>query len=289
MRKVQISLTLLLVSLICASQAQEIIPFRLNNHYNILVKALINDSDSANLMFQIAMHEGSLAPNRINKVPSVKFDTAEFPEGLSKNNRIQVANTRLDSVWIWDNEYTGYEADGKIGTQLFKNKIFKINYDNSCFEVYDNLPSTQGFIALPLISKRGQLFIAANSILKNQVLTTEFMLQSGFSGAVIFGNTFTEQHSLENELTIIDEKTVLNSGGNKSKNLIALLPHLQIGRDEFHAIPVNISVGDLKNQPQSYIGADLIHRFNWIIDVKGKTAYLQKNKNFQDPYYFQGK
>ena len=117
--------TTVLIGLISLStiQAQDIIPFRLNKHNNILVKALINQKDSVELMFQIAMQEGSLAPNRKNKVESVQFDHDEFPEGLSKGNLIQVAQVKVDKLWIWDNELTGPEAEGKIGTQLFGKKI----------------------------------------------------------------------------------------------------------------------------------------------------------------------
>jgi len=285
MRKIT-ALTLLLSALISSLQAQERIPFQLNNHYNILVKALINDVDSATLMFQIAMREGSLAPDRKVRVESVKFDTTEFPEGLSKVNRIQVANTKIDSVWIWNNEFTGYGADGKVGIQLFNGKVFKINYDKSQFELYDQIPDTKGFVAVPLVSKRGQLFVQVTSTVDNNELPGEFLLQSGFSGALLYNNAFADTHALATKLPVKNEKTMKNSAGDKLINLICELPALHIGGFDLKDVPVNVMSGDIKNQPTSYMGADLIHRFNWIIDIKGKMAYIQKNKNFDDAFYF---
>lgn len=286
MLKITISLILNIVLCVSVLNAQEIIPFKLNNHYNIIVKALINNKDSANLMFQIAMHEASLSPVRINKVNSVQFDTTEFAEGLSKVNRIQVANTTIDSIWIWNNEYSGYESDGKIGIQLMKSKIFKINYDQSQFELFDKLPTTSDFISIPLSIKRGQLFISIKAILGNQSIPSDFLLQSGFSGALLYSNNFADQHDLENTLKVLNKTTMSNSAGQKINNLISLMPKIEIDQFMFEDVPVNIFTGEIKNQANSYIGADLIHRFNWIIDMKSGIAYIQKNKNFNDPYYF---
>lgn len=44
-----------------------------------MVKALINENDSADLILQISMQEASLAPNRERKISSDKFYVAYFP------------------------------------------------------------------------------------------------------------------------------------------------------------------------------------------------------------------
>jgi len=289
MKKIYLLLIIVFVNFYGELKAQEIIPFRMNGHYNIIVKSLINEKDSIDLMFQIAMQDASLAPNRKKKVESIKFDTSEFSEGLSKVNTIQVANTKIDSIWIWDNEYTGYEAEGKIGTQLFKGKIFKINYDHSQFELYDELPVTEGFVQIPLNVKRGQLFVNISSFIGSKEIYNEFLLQSGFSGAIIYNNQISDENHLSQNLLQLEEKTMSNSAGQKLTNLICRLPDLKIAGFEFKDIPVGIFTGEIKNQPTSYMGADLIHRFNWIFDTKAKVAYIQKNKYFEDQYYFNKK
>ena len=282
-----LQLIILLVIMVNSALAQEVIPFRLNNHNNILVKALINDVDSVELMFQIAMQEGSLAPDRKNLVQSVKFDTSEFPEGLSKVNRIKVANSIIDSVWIWNNEYTGPEAEGKIGTLLFQGKIFKINYSQSQFELYDKLPSLEGYNKIPVKTKNGQLFLQLTSILGDQSFADEFLMQSGFSGAILYNNQLTDTYQLAQKIRVLEEKTMTNSAGQKLSSLICLMPQIKIDNFTFKDVPVSLFSGEIKNQKTNYIGADLIHRFNWIIDIKGGFAYMQRNEAFQDKYYFQ--
>jgi len=78
----------------------------------------------------------------------------------------------------------------------------------------------------------------------------------------------------------------MNSAGDKLNNLVCELPQLRFGTTSLKQVPVNVMSGAIKNQPTGYMGADLIHRFNWIIDVKGKMAYIQKNKHVEDLFYF---
>ncbi|MBB1139147.1 hypothetical protein [Myroides sp. WP-1] len=267
-------------------KSQEKIPFRLNEHYNILVDGLINQRDSVVLMFQIAMREASLASNRKTKVESVVFDTTDFPEGLSKDNRIQVGNIIVNKIWIWDKEYTGNGAEGKIGTQLFDGKIFAINFDQGQFELYDHLPDTSGFVALPLTHEQGRLFIEISSRLNEKEIKTKFLLQSGFSGMLLYNNQVGDDNQLAELLPRLDEKTLMNSAGEKLTNLIVEMPVVAVDSFRFTAVPVNVFTGEIKNQTTSYVGADFIHRFNWIIDIAGETAYIQQNKYFGDSYYF---
>ena len=53
--------------------AQKTIPFRLTKHNNIIVKTLVNDKDSLHLMFQIAMEDASISPERTRKADNIIF------------------------------------------------------------------------------------------------------------------------------------------------------------------------------------------------------------------------
>ncbi len=287
MLKISLLSLLLLLTFNINLSAQETIPFKLTKHHNIIVKALINDKDSINLMFQIAMEEASLAPDRITKVESVKFDTTEYSEGLSRANSIKVANTIVDSLWIWDNEYTGYEAEGKIGTLLFNGKIFKIDYDQSQFVIYNDLPNVKDYFRIPLKrSQGGQLFVQANSFISGNPLLSEFLLQSGFSGAILYPNDFSDQYQLADKLPVLEKKNMKNSAGKTLTTIQCQLPEFRISQFSLKNIPVGLFTGEIKNQKVGYMGADILHRFNWIIDIKAGFAYIQKSKYFNEVYYF---
>lgn len=268
------------------AQAQQIIPFKMNGHYNMLVEGIINERDTVNLMVQLSMREASLAPNRTHQVSSVVFDTREFPEGLSKGNCIQVGETVVEPIWIWDKEYTGHGVEGKIGTLLFGDEIVKINYDQSQFELYATLPDTTGFVRVPLEHRNGQFFVEVISQVGTKEIQTRVLLQSGFSGAILFNNQLTDAYHLAEVLPHLEEKTMMNSTGQKLTSLVCEIPAITVGGIRFEVVPIQVFTGEIKNQATSYIGADLIHRFNWIIDKKGGYAYIQKNMYFKDSYYF---
>ncbi|MDN8904755.1 hypothetical protein Q0O86_14545, partial [Staphylococcus aureus] len=69
---------------------------------------------------------------------------------ISDNNTITIGKQEFDKIRFFDNELAGQEADGKIGTIIFKNKAFKIDFDNNQFVTYDAMPSTKGYTAIPI-------------------------------------------------------------------------------------------------------------------------------------------
>lgn len=86
MLKKTILVILLAISSVIA-KAQEKIPFRITKHNNIIVKALINDKDSLDLMFQIAMENGSISPEHKRKTDHIIFNQ----DKISENNTVQIA------------------------------------------------------------------------------------------------------------------------------------------------------------------------------------------------------
>jgi len=131
-------------------KAQEKIPFRLTKHNNIIVKTLVNDKDSLHLMFQIAMENASISPERIRKADHIKFK-----DEISDGNTIKIGNKKYEDIRFFDNEFTGHEADGKIGTRIFKDKYFKIDYDNKEFVTYEEEPDLKDYQPMNLYVKTG--------------------------------------------------------------------------------------------------------------------------------------
>lgn len=268
-----------------AVYGQDTIPFRVTKYHNIIVKTLINDTDSLDLMFQIAMADASLSPLRSRKAESILFDTTAYKAGISRGNALRIEDVERTGILFFDNEHTGYEADGKIGTSLFAGKPFKIDYDKDRFVIYDVMPDTSGFDLIPLSVTRDQLFVPAYSIVDNEVLKHEFLLQSGYSGSILYDNTFSEENQLDKKLTFINEKTLQNSSGQRVVTKQGFVGQLRLGEALLDDVPVGVFVGEIKIQQVSYFGADLIRRFNWIIDIDRSIAYIQKSKYFYDPYY----
>ncbi|WP_308005309.1 hypothetical protein [uncultured Chryseobacterium sp.] len=272
--------SLLLLSFLSTIQAQEIIPFRITKHNNIIVKTLVNDKDSLDLMFQIAMEDASISPDRKRNA-----DHIIFKDEISDGNTIKIGKKKYENIRFFDNELTGHEADGKIGTGIFKGKIFKIDYDNSRFVVYDKMPDLKGYQSVPLLLKNEQLFIPANSIIEKQNVEAYFLLQSGYSGGILYSNEFADGKELEKKLKVTGEKTLKNSAGQSVITKNGILPVMKVGNFVLKDVSAGFFAGELKIQKSSYFGADLLRRFNWIFDAERKKVYIKPSKYFKKTYY----
>ncbi|KMQ64257.1 hypothetical protein ACM39_17190 [Chryseobacterium sp. FH2] len=273
-------LLLFFLTLFSIVKSQETIPFRITKHNNIIVKTLVNDKDSLDLMFQIAMEDASISPERQRKT-----DHIIFKDDISDGNIVKIGNKKYENIRFFDNEYTGHEADGKIGTGIFKGKIFKIDYDNSQFLIYDMMPDLKDYESTPLFSENGQFYIAADNIFDNQQQEVYFLLQSGYSGAILYSNQFADGKELDKKLRVTGEKTLKNSAGQSVITKQGVLSHLKLGSMVLKDVSAGFFAGGLKTQKVNYFGADLLRRFIWIFDAERKTVYFKPSKYFSAPYY----
>ncbi|WP_079241236.1 hypothetical protein [Chryseobacterium indologenes] len=263
-------------------KAQQTISFRITKHNNIIVKTLVNQKDSLDLMFQIAMKDYSISPDGKQKANHIIFNKEE----LSDHNTVQIGEIVQKEVRFFDNQLTGHEADGKIGTGIFEGKAFKIDYDNNQFVIYDKMPDLKGYQPINIILDHDGFYLAADNILDgDQQQEAYFVLQSGFSGALLYSNEFAEEKNLEKKLKVTGEKTLKNSEGKTLTTKQAVLPYFKLGNSVFKDVSVGFFSGELKTQNVSYLGADMLRRFIWIFDAERKIAYIKPSKYFSEPYY----
>lgn len=261
-------------------KAQEKIPFRITKHNNIIVKALVNDKDSLDLMFQIAMEDASISPERTRKA-----DHIIFKDEISENTTVKIGKLVLKNIQFSDNQLTGHEADGKIGTKIFKGKAFKIDYDNNQFVIYDKMPDLKGYESTSLFSEHGVFHIFIDNIIDGKQEEVYFLMQSGYSGGLLYSNEFSDGKELDKKLKITGEKTLRNSAGKSIVTKQGILPFLKIGNIVLKDVTAGFFVGDFKTQTTNYFGADVMRRFNWIFDADRKTAYFKPSKYFSEAYY----
>ena len=278
LKKFVLGLSLIAGSMIV--NAQEIIPFRLTKHNNIIVKTLVNDKDSLHLMFQIAMEDASISPDRTRKA-----DHIIFKDEISDGNTVKIGNKKYKNIRFFDNEFSGHESDGKIGTGIFKDQYFKIDYDNNQFVIYDKEPDLKGYQAMNLFEKNGQYFIAADNVVEDKQQEAYFLLQSGYSGGLMYSDKFAEDNQLDKKLKIIGEKELKNSSGKVMISKQGILPFFKLGNIILKNVTSGFFTGEIKNQKTNYLAADVMRRFNWIFDKDRKMVYIKRSKYFNAEYY----
>lgn len=262
--------------------AQETIPFRITKYNNIIVKTLVNDKDSLDLMFQIAMQDASISPERLKPAKSIAFKNE-----ISENNSVKIGKKEFKNIRFFDNELTGQEADGKIGTGIFKGKTYKIDYDNNQFVLYDQLPDVKEYRQVSFTyNKQGQIFLTCENLIGTETYEANFLLQSGYPGGLLYSNQFADSKKLNEKLKITGEKTLKNSAGQSISTKQGILPMLTIIDDiTLQNVSAGFFTGEIKNQCTSYFGADLIRRFNWIFDSETQIIYIKPSKYFNEPYF----
>lgn len=261
--------------------AQKKITFRLTDHNNIIIKTLVNEKDSLHLMFQVAMMDAAISPERIRKADHIKFDNND----ISNGNLVKIGDLEYNNIRFFNNELSGQESDGKIGTGIFKDKIYKIDYDNNQFIIYDKMPNLDGFSAITLTPKNEIVFVDINNSINGENYIHPFYLQSGYPGGLLYDNSFSDEHHLIDKLTITGEKTLKNSAGKSVITKQSVLPLMKIGNLSLENVSAGFFMGDLKTQPLSLFGADLMKRFIWIFDADRKTAYIKPSKYYHSDYF----
>jgi hypothetical protein len=262
------------------SIAQETIPFRLTKHNNIIVSTLVNEKDSLELMFQISMKHAAISPHRTNPITSIHFEN-----DISENNSVKIGNLKWENIQFFNNEYSAHESDGKIGKVLFENQIFAIDYDNSQFVIYESLPDIKEYTAIPLLVDGDNFLVMADNIFDWQENELWFLMQSGFSGAIMYSNVEAKEYQLAQKLKITHEQVFQDSQGNKVVSKQGILPFLQFGNTVFQDVKIGFFEGDARVQFWNYFGADLMKRFNWIFDVENETAYIKPSKYLNHSFY----
>ncbi|WP_315815508.1 hypothetical protein [Paraflavitalea speifideaquila] len=101
---------------------------------------------------------------------------------------------------------------------------------------------------------------------------------SGYAGAVLLDDQFTNDHKISEKLTITSTKELKDSYGNVLKTRKAILPAFTIGKVKLSEVPVGFFEGAIGRQKMSIIGGDILKRFNWIIDAQRNYVYLKPSK-----------
>jgi hypothetical protein len=287
----------LLLSFHVATYAQEkpiVIPFELTKYNNLSVPVVLNNKDTLHLMFHTASSSVTLIEESVKKLSSLQFsrtDTVKSWGGggntsrLSPGNTLQLGGLTCEKVAIWEDKYSGHFTDGKFGPGLFKDKVIEIDFDKKQIVLHASLPpKTKRYTKLKATFENDMLFVQATCNTGTDTISNRFLIHSGYSGGVLFDDKFAADHKLNERLQVIDTKEMLDAFGNKLKTRKVVLPGFTLGKTTLSNAPASFFEGALGRQKMSFIGGDIIKRFNIIIDAQRTFVYIRPNKGSKSPY-----
>ncbi len=275
-------------------QTQLEIPFKLTKHNNISIETVLNDEHKLALMFHTAANEVSLTKQTLEKLPEIKLDLETDVESWGGESKTRFARgfklsfgpVQLDDVTIFQSLHSGHQTDGKFGPRQLKSQFIEIDFDRSKILLHQTLPEkTSDWERLAIKIENGMMFIDGNIHNGENVVKQRFMIHSGYSGFALLDDEFVAKHKYINELEIIDESELTDSGGNKLKTKKSLLPHFSLGAIEFDDVPVSFFSGAIGRQKFSVLGGDFLKRFNLVFDLENKALYLKQSQHFEAEHY----
>ena len=263
------------------------IPFQLTSHNNISIQAVLNQTDTVDLMFHTAASSVTLTTTAIKNLQKIQWDTEEEVNSwggngaarYSKSNELAIGTLQWDSLAIWETTNSGPTTDGKFGPNLFEDYIIEIDFDKSILVLHDTLPKkTEDFVKIALFLEDDFLFLQGESSLTAGNYENKFLIHSGYGGTILFDDKFVADHQLGTQIEIIDEKELKDSYGNVLTTKKGKLPLFTLAETSFEDIPVGFFEGIIGRQQMSVIGGDLLKRFNLIIDRDKEQLYLKPNE-----------
>ncbi|MEO1524381.1 MAG: hypothetical protein AAFX06_03050 [Planctomycetota bacterium] len=274
-----------------SKQTSTSIPFELTSSNNLLVDVRINERDNLKLMFHTASGAVFITESGAAKCSSVEFDhTAGVKTwGGSKDVRYSAKNTlRIgERTWrdigITEDKLSGKGSDGKFGFHLFPDQIVEINFDRREIFLHPQLPANiDEFEKLKLIERHENYFIEGFVRIGEESLGHEFLLHSGFSGALLFDNEFARKQRLVDRLSITGSRELRDSLGNVIKTNQAVVPTFRLGVTPVGNVPVEFFEGTIGERRMSILGADLLRRFNWVFDPVAGNVYVRSSQMLGD-------
>ena len=189
------------------------IPFRLTKYNNILVPVIINQKDTVQLMLHTGSDYITIIEDSYKKMKSISIsDTLNNVTSwagysdmkMSKNNVIKFGNEEFSKIPIFIDKQSGHESDGKIGLKFFEGKYLEINFDENKLFVYDKAPTKlKKYTKLNSRYSQETLYIKAFPFIDKKPVETEFMIHTGFSGALMISDDFAKEYKLLEKFEII--------------------------------------------------------------------------------------
>ncbi len=274
---------------------QSTIPFYVTAYNNIVIKAVLNNQDTVDLMLHTASSDVTITEAAFVKLKTIKFGgTADSVKSwggannasdFSKNNSLKIGNRSWREITVWKDQNSGQETDGKFGLNLFENKVVSVDFNKSRLAITTQLPGeVKDYERFQLVVRGDELFIKALCQTKNGFYTNDFLLHSGYGGDILLDDKFVSDTKIDQQITITGEKKLQDAYGNVLTTKKGSLPLFKIGKQQLADVPVGFFTGAIGQQKMSIIGGDILKRFNWIIDAKREFIYFKPNHLFKSRF-----
>jgi len=255
------------------------IPFILTEFNNVKIKAILNKTDTLNLMFDSGT-TGLLLTN-----DAIKNKT-HLANNTSTSNTLQIGNLAWYRLPVYPVELSGQGTDGRFGWDLFDGKIVEIDYDKSIFIVHTKPPETGKAYSKFNMEYMHTLFcIQADLQIKNKKYKNRFLFDNGYQRTIMLDTLLMNEQDYPRDLEVIKKVIMKNGQGKEIPVITVNNERLNLGKQELFNIPVQLMSGANPARFKTHIlGNEVLKRFNTILDFQNNFVYLKPNSLMDLPY-----
>ncbi|HYP06392.1 MAG TPA: aspartyl protease family protein [Bryobacteraceae bacterium] len=184
---------------------------------------------------------------------------------------------------------TGCATEGILSVAAFSLRAVEVDYARKRLRVLDRaeLKIGDGAAAIPIAVKDGVPYAPVEIPLANgPVISGRFLIDSGWSGAILFSSPFLREHPelLEGERKDLAPVDVV---GGKMATKFGRIPSFRLGPFTFKEpmAVFTINGAGILNTPGvgGLIGAALLKRFHVIYDYAAQRMLLTTGSSLNDP------
>jgi len=248
--------------------AHDSIPFTLTSFNAIHVRAVVNNTDTVNLHFDVGSFDFRLTKDAILK------------RKLNKVSRLQMGNLVWTNPEVGSTETTAHEMDGRFGWNLFEGRSVEIDYDHNLLVIHSRLPKAlKGYVRSKMDFIRSFVCVKGAFEIENKKYAGEFLFDTGSDQAIIMDSTWGSRQNFPKNLKWLKSSVLRDPRGVQYERKIVLSPHFKINNFGLTDIPTYVLGSRNPTGIEiNFLGNDLLKRFNTILDFKKDYLYLKPNK-----------
>lgn len=235
----------------------------------------------------------------------ITADTKQYATGASGSQEYEIAVNRtltiadvafdqLNLVLVDLQELSnrsGIQIDGIIGYDVISRYVTQFDFANKKLHLYhstEDIKDTSEYTthkihmgsAIPMVS----IDCAFNDGTK---VSGDFLFDSGANLGILFNTPFAKEHQLADKF---NKSITISSRGltATSTSVIGLTKNVSLLGNTFTNVPVSLSQSTQGVSSQKgfagILGADIINRFDMILDYKKKKLHLKPNQYYKDAF-----
>ncbi|MEM7658643.1 MAG: hypothetical protein AAF399_21135 [Bacteroidota bacterium] len=276
-----------------AHLSPDTLEFTLSDHNHMILTGVLNGRDSLPLMFHTAISGVSVNTEFLDRQAVEGFDQADTlrswgGEKLSRyaeNQELALGNQTISDLTIYESGHSGQYTEGKFGPNVLFFQVLEIDPQAERLILHDRMPGLDSsWTSVKIRKDRGLIFVPLTLEVEGLQIEHEFLLHSGYEGTMLLDDAFVGAHPGIAQLPSFKESELKDSFGNIIKTRKVHISSVEVGGTSLTGFPLGFFEGALGRQRISVLGADVIQRFHWLIDLENDQVWIRANERVSLPF-----